>query len=212
MEEKEIMTVPSEKSFALSKVKIIKDGGLDVHYEVTETVGNESYINKYHVESVKDVHPDLLKLFKRMRPIMARLFNVTSFLSMVETDDFKATKKQKDLAREFGDEASSNIEVRAVSFSGSGDNVGVVLTGLFTFSNGQKAVINSPRLKFEVFSFGFEDELEEICQEIESEVYAFLFKNKHAQLELFGANGAETPSVDESEGEEGIFSDADDDM
>lgn len=212
MEEKEIMTVPSEKSFALSKVKIIKDGGLDVHYEVTETVGNESYINKYHVESVKDVHPDLLKLFKRMRPIMARLFNVTSFLSMVETDDFKATKKQKELAREFGDEASSNIEVRAVSFSGSGDNVGVVLTGLFTFINGQKAAINSPRLKFEVFSFGFEEELEEICQEIESEVYAFLFKNKHAQLELFGANGAETPSVDESEGEEGIFSDADDDM
>lgn len=210
METKEIMTVPSEKSFLLSKVKIVKDGGLDVHYEVTETVGNESYINKYHVESVKDVHPDLLKLFKRMRPIMARLFNVTSFLSMVETDEFEATKKQKDLAREFGDEATNNIEVRAVSYSGSGDNVGVVLTGLFTFSNGQKAAINSPRLKFDIFSFGFEDELEEICQEVEKEVYAFLFKNKHAQLELFGADGAETPSVEESETEGDIFNEDND--
>lgn len=210
METKEIMTVPSEKSFSLSKVKIVKDGGLDVHYEVTETVGNESYINKYHVESVKDVHPDLLKLFKRMRPIMARLFNVTSFLSMVETDEFKATKKQKDLAREFGDEATNNIEVRAVSYSGSGDNVGVVLTGLFTFSNGQKAAINSPRLKFDIFSFGFEDELEEISQEVKKEVYAFLFKNKHAQLELFGADGAETPSVEESETEGDIFNEDND--
>lgn len=210
METKEIMTVPSEKSFSLSKVKIVKDGGLDVHYEVMETVGNEIYINKYHVESVKDVHPDLLKLFKRMRPIMARLFNVTSFLSMVETDEFKATKKQKDLAREFGDVATQNIEVRAVSYSGSGDNVGVVLTGLFTFSNGQKAAINSPRLKFDIFSFGFEDELEEICQEVEKEVYAFLFKNKHAQLELFGADGAETPSVEESETEGDIFNEDND--
>lgn len=210
METKEIMTVPSEKSFSLSKVKIVKDGGLDVHYEVMETVGNEIYINKYHVESVKDVHPDLRKLFKRMRPIMARLFNVTSFLSMVETDEFKATKKQKDLAREFGDEATQNIEVRAVSYSGSGDNVGVVLTGLFTFSNGQKAAINSPRLKFDIFSFGFEDELEEICQEVEKEVYAFLFKNKHAQLELFGADGAETPSVEESETEGDIFNEDND--
>ena len=33
------MLIPSEKAFALSKVKTLKDGGLDVHYEVTETVG-----------------------------------------------------------------------------------------------------------------------------------------------------------------------------
>ena len=39
------MLIPSEKAFALSKVKTLKDGGLDVHYEVTETIGNESYTN-----------------------------------------------------------------------------------------------------------------------------------------------------------------------
>ncbi len=50
------MLIPSEKAFALSKVKTLKDGGLDVHYEVTETIGNESYTNKYHVESAKDIH------------------------------------------------------------------------------------------------------------------------------------------------------------
>ena len=50
-----VMLIPSEKAFALSKVKTLKDGGLDVHYEVTETIGNESYTNKYHVESAKDM-------------------------------------------------------------------------------------------------------------------------------------------------------------
>ena len=201
------MFVPSEKAFALSKVKLIKDGGLDVHYEVTETVGNESYTNKYHVESAKDIHPDLRACFERLRPIMGRIFNITSFLSFMETPETKATKAQKDAAREYADEMLRNIEVRGVSFSGQDDNVGVVLTGLFTVSNNQKTAINSPRLKFNTETCGFEEELEEIAGDIEREVYAFLFKGKKAQLELFGADGNAAPGV---ESEPGLFPDVDD--
>ena len=201
-----VMLIPSKKAFALSKVKTLKDGGLDVHYEVTETNGNESYTNKYHVESAKDIHPDLRDCFNRLRPIMGRIFNITSFLSMVETSDFKATKKQSELSRDFADEMLKNIEVRGVFFSGQDDNVGVVLTGLFTVSNNQKTAINSPRLKFNTETFGFEEELEAIVADIENEVYAFLFKGKKAQLELFGADGEPAPGlVAEPEKEDGLF-------
>lgn len=201
-----VMQIPTEKAFALSKVKTLKDGGLDVHYEVTETVGNESYTNKYHVESAKDIHPDLRDCFDRLRPIMGRIFNITSFLSMVETSDFKATKKQSELSRDFADEMLKNIEVRGVALSGQDDNVGCVLTGLFTVSNNQKTAINSPRMKFNTETFGFEEELEEIICDIENEVYAFLFKGKKAQLELFGADGEPAPGlVAEPEKEDGLF-------
>lgn len=200
------MLIPSKKAFALSKVKALKGGKLDVHYEVTETIGNESYTNKYHVESAKDIHPDLRDCFDRLRPIMGRIFNITSFLSMVETSDFKATKKQSELSRDFADEMLKNIEVRGVSFSGQDDNVGVVLTGLFTVSNNQNTAINSPRLKFNTETFGFEEELEAIVADIENEVYAFLFKGKKAQLELFGADGEPAPGlVAEPEKEDGLF-------
>ena len=206
-----VMPIPSDKSFALSKVKTLKDGGLDVHYEVTETIGNESYTNKYHVESAKDIHPDLRECFDRLRPIMGRIFNITSFLSMVETDDFKANKNQKEVARNFADEMLKNIEVRGVSYSGQDDNVGVVLTGLFTVSNNQKTAINSPRLKFNTETFGFEEELESIVADIENEVYAFLFKGKKAQLELFGADGEPTPGLSAEKVEDnGLFPNVDD--
>ena len=79
-----------------------------------------------------------------------------------------------------------NIEVRGVSFSGQDDNVGVVLTGLFTVSNNQKTAINSPRLKFNTETFGFEEELEEIAADIETEVYAFLFKGKRRNWSCSG--------------------------
>lgn len=201
-----VMPIPTKEKFSLSKVKLLKDGGLDVHYEVTEVVGNESYTNKYHVLSAKDIHPDLRDCFDRLRPIMGRIFNITSFLSMVETSDFKATKKQSELSRDFADEMLKNIEVRGVSFSGQDDNVGVVLTGLFTVSNNQKTAINSPRLKFNTETFGFEEELEAIVADIENEVYAFLFKGKKAQLELFGADGEPAPGlVAEPEKEDGLF-------
>lgn len=189
------MPIPTKEKFALSKVKLLKDGGLDVHYEVTEVVGNESYTNKYHVLSAKDIHPDLRELFNDLRPIMGRIFNITSYKSMMATPDFKATKKQLEIADLFADECLKNIEVRGVSLSGQDDNVGVVLTGLFTVSNNQKTAINSPRLKFNTETFGFEEELETIVNSIENEVYGFLFEGKKAQLELFGEDGEANPSV-----------------
>lgn len=205
------MLIPSEKAFALSKVKTLKGGGLDVHYEVTETIGNESYTNKYHVESAKDIHPDLRDCFNRLRPIMGRIFSITSFLSIVETPDFKATQEQNELSRDFADEMLKNIKVRGVSFSGRNDNAGVVLTGSFTVSNDQKTAINSPKLKFNSKVFGFEKELEEIAADIETEVYAFLFKNKKAQLELFGADGEPAPGLSAEKVEDnGLFPDVDD--
>lgn len=205
------MLIPSEKAFALSKVKTLKGGGLDVHYEVTETIGDESYTNKYHVESAKDIHPDLRDCFNRLRPIMGRIFNITSFLSIIETPDFKATQKQNELSRDFADEMLKNIKVRGVSFSGQNDNVGVVLTGSFAVLDNQKTAINSPRLKFNTKVFGFEKELEEIAADIETEVYAFLFKNKKAQLELFGADGEPAPGLSAEKVEDnGLFPDVDD--
>lgn len=187
-EKDEKNVVPKKSSFELSKVKFLKGGGLDVHYSVTEVIDDESYTNKYHVESAKDVHPDLIELFVRIKPILARVFNITSFLTCISTDDFKANKMQKEIAEDFAKEMMNNIEVRGISLSGKDDNVGVIITGLFTTYNNQKTCINSPRIKLSVESFGFEEELEEIVTEIEEEVYDFLFKGKKAQLELFGQN------------------------
>ena len=197
MSEKKInvMPCPTKEKFSLSKVKLLKDGGLDVHFEVTEVVGNESYTNKYHVLSAKDIHPDLRKLFKDLCPIMGRVFNITSFKSMIATPDFKATKKQKEIADSFANECLGNIEVKGVSLSGQDDNVGVVLAGLFTISNNQKTAINTPRMKYAVETFGFEEELENIVCDIENEVYEFLFDGKRAQMDLFGADGELNPLV-----------------
>lgn len=209
------MLIPTTQQFSLSKVKLAKNGGLTVHYEVTEVIGEESYTNKFLVESAKDIHPDLQELFNRLRPIMGRIYHLTSFLSLIESVDFKANAKQKEFGRSFADELLKNIEVRGVSFSGQDDNIGIVLTALMTSGNNQKCAINSPRLKFNVETYGFEEELETISGEIETEVYEFLFKGKKAQLELFGATTDDeeadgTENGDEEHNQVDEFPDVDD--
>lgn len=179
------MNVPSEGAFALSKVKIISGGGLDVHFEVEETCGNEIYRETYHLSSSKEIHPDLKRLFAQLKPIMARVYHLSFFRSLMETPDFKATKHQKEISERAFDEVLAKLEITGISLAGKDENVGVVLTGTFTADSNQKMAINSHRMKFSDSRYGFEEQMEEIIGNIESEVYAFLFKNKKAQLELF---------------------------
>lgn len=189
------MTKPNPKDFQLEKVKLVNNGGICAHYDVTEVVGGTSYTNHYVVDNGMDVHPDLAGLFEDLRPIVARVFNINSFLSFVEDPANKIPAKIQEQARGFAGELLNNIEVRGVSFSGKDDNVGVVITAVYTTANGLKTCINTPRIKMATISFGFEEELEEIVGKIEREVYAYLFDGKQAQLSLFGADGNANPEA-----------------
>jgi len=184
--EKENVQVPEEKDFNLSKVKIEKNGGLKVSYQITQVINNEPSIIDREETRNSDPHPDLKGLFKDLRSIVGRVFNTTSFLTLAESKEFGASKAQKDMARDLSNEILDKIDVRGVSWSGTDDNIGVIVTAVFETPNGLKTCINTPRIKLSQISFGFEEELEKICQSIKSEVYEFLFKGKQAQLSLFG--------------------------
>ena len=183
--EKEMQT-PSEKNFNLSKVKLNPAGGLSADYQVTETVGGEPSVTDYCASVSREIHPDLKECFDDLRTIVARVFNITSFLTLLESEDMKLPASKMLTARAFAQELISKIDVRGVSWSGTDDNAGVVITAVFETPNGLKTCINTPRIKLAQISFGFEEELETIVNEIKKEVYAFLFKGKQAQLSLFG--------------------------
>lgn len=189
-------TIPTEKNYNLSKVKLNPNGGLQADYQVTETVGGEPFVTDYHANVSRDIHPDLRGLFEDLRPIVARVFNITSFLTFLDSDEMKLSESKKMMARAFADELIEKIDVRGVSWSGTDDNTGVVITAVFETPNGLKTCINTPRIKMATISFGFEEELEKIVEAIKTEVYQFLFNGKQAHLSLFGDNGEQAPAGD----------------
>ena len=194
MEEK-LQSIPTEKDFNLSKVKLLPKGGIQAEYQVTQVVGGEPSVLDRNETYSRDVHPDMTKMFQDLRIIVARVFNITSFLTLMESDEMKLPESKKMIARNYADELISKIEVRGVSWSGSDENTGVIITAVFETPNGLKTCINTPRIKMAQISFGFEEELETIVEAIKKEVYAYLFKGKQAQLSLFGETEQE-PAAD----------------
>ena len=187
MEEEKTILVPNKANFSLEKVKLTKTGGLDVHYSVSEKLGTEIYSNKYHIMSSKDVHPDLRKLFSKLNPIVARVFNMDSFVSeVVESAEFDATEEQKNLAKYYAETCVDRISVRGISISGKDENQGVTISGVYETDELIKTSICTPKINYATEVFGFESELEDIVFDIEDEVYQYLFEGKKAQLELFG--------------------------
>ena len=195
--EKTLQTIPTEKDFNLSKVKLLPKGGIQAEYQVTQTIDWDASLIDRNETCTRDVHPDLAAMFEDLRTIVGRVFNITSFLTLLESDEMKLPESKIMLARSFADELLSKIEVRGVSWSGTGDNVGVVITAVFEMPNGLKTCINTPRIKMAQISFGFEEELETIVESIKTEVYAYLFKGKQAQLSLFGQDGEQAPANDD---------------
>lgn len=184
---------PTEKDFNLSKVKLLPKGGIKVNYQITQVVDGESSLIDRDETCTRDIYPDLAGLFEDLRVIVARAFNITSFLTLLESNEMQLTDASKKVARDFADELIAKIDVRGVSWSGTDESVGVVVTAVFETPNGLKTCINTPRIKLAQISFGFEEELEQICELIKSEVYAYLFNGKQAQLSLFGDLPEENP-------------------
>lgn len=193
---------PEKEFFNLSKAKLTKGGGLDCNYEVKEKTGNETYNEKFHQESAKDVHPDLSKSFERLKPIVARVWHLTFVRTLLLMPEFKASKLQSDLAEVAINEIMANIRVSSISISGQDENVGVVITAVMTADNNQKMAMNTHRIRFTDTKYGFEEELEEICGDIEQEVYEYLFEGKRAQLDLFSGVGSEGETEDEKSGKD----------
>ena len=183
MENKEIK--PSD--FNLSKVKLSKDGGIEAEYQVSQVVNDEASVVERKESCSREVHPDLKERFAELRSIVARVFGMTSFLSFIDAETL--SHNVADRARAFADELLQKIDVRGVSWSGSDDNTGVVITSVYETGNGQKTAINTPRLRMATISFGFEEELEAITEAIKAEVYEYLFNGKQAQMSLFGEGG-----------------------
>ena len=183
------MQTPSKDKFKLSKAKLIKDGGLACTYEVEEVIGQETYNNKYNSESPKLEHPDLKNCFRKLVYIIARIYHLTFFKTLMETQEFAATRGQVDVANKAFDEVMDKVEVTGIALSGEEDNVGVIITGTFLADTNQKMSINTHRIRLEGDHYGFEQDLTDIVSEIEEEVYAYLFEDKQAQLQLFNASG-----------------------
>lgn len=175
----------TKENFKLNKVKVLKsNSGLSIDYSTEEQQGGLTYFDKDHKESTKEPHPDLLKKFSELKPILCRIYYFTFIREVINRKEFAATDKQLQVAERAVQEILPLIEITGVSISGEDEGKGVIIMGTFKAPTNQKMAINSHRLKWDKIVYGFEEELQTIIEELESECFEYLFNDKKAQLTI----------------------------
>lgn len=172
--------------FSLEKVKLVSDGGLDVHFELIDVEGNLTFTDKNHKTSNKEPHPDLVTKIKALKPILAELWGYHAVKILTGAEKFKGSHEQQEAGKREYLEQLKKIEVTGIILYGKGTDLQVKITGKRQIYKKIYLPMLSSKIKLSDTIFGFEGDLEEIVEEIRKEVYEYLFNGKQAQLSLFG--------------------------
>ena len=137
--------------FTLTKAKLNKEGGIDANYSMSGT--------RNSVKSAEYPHKYLTDLFRELKPMIARVFNIESM------QDF--------------------FKVSGICLAGKDENKGCVILADYVTVGAQMVPVRTPRIKFAENYYGFEPKLQEIAEKIEEETYKYLFEGKVGELEEF---------------------------
>jgi hypothetical protein len=186
----------SERSrFKLEKIKIVSGGGVSMKFKTTRVIGSDSYEDTEDLKSSKEAHPDLVDLFTKMRAMVGQIIGLTSIREVVNSPKFGGDKIQSKAIDSYIDEMLKKIKITGISISGKDKNKGVVITSTYQVDNKQVIALNTPRIMLSAESRGFEQDLENLVEEIENESFEFCFKNKVANPEMFDYKDAEGEEV-----------------
>lgn len=174
--------IPKEESVEWKKVKSNK-GVLTYVADVSFVEGGDTVKVSMNDTYPLEPHPDLTDALLRLKRPLAVMHGLIDLEILVDSKDFGATADQLEIASNHTVEKLEKIKVTGVALSGKDKNRGVVITGTY---DGQ--AINSRNIKYSGTKFGFEADLEDIVDSICDETYAFVFKGKRAQQEMFGGS------------------------
>lgn len=168
------------KNFNLMKMKMLKDGqdGVFVqHHENFENPCESKWTGEYQP------HPDLIAAMDRLQLYMA------TRLGLLEGWDYsrEQLKSDSNLLKQVmikHEDVVGMMKPSGIQFVGSGETAGVMITGSIDVPKGGSTGLTVPKITFGKTVLGYEDDVQEICEDIKKEVYSYRFQSKKAQLDI----------------------------
>lgn len=175
--EKQQQRVIEYKNFKLLKFKVTKIGVDVTHMEPGEEGG------KITKEGKAQPHPDLKLAMDKLKLYMAtRLGLLTGW--DYSREHLKKADEVLQGAVDGHKEALDYCNVNGLTFVGEGDTAGVQITGSIKVPKGGSTGLAVPKITFSKDTLGYENDVEELCEKVKIEVYAYRYQHKKAQLDL----------------------------
>jgi hypothetical protein len=189
----------TESQFTLEKFKLIQGGGVEIHWEEESGDSNETFYDKDSKKSAKIPHPDVFNILNQMKPMFAKAYDYSFIRDIILRKEFLATHEQAEIAENTYQEILKKISITGISVSGKGEKKACVITATYVSPTGKKRGVATEPIKFGLQKYGFEDELDRLMNDLESESYEFLVNNKKASVSmgsLFGKDENDEPTID----------------
>lgn len=180
---------PNRNQFTLLKVKMLKDGGMEVIHSVSLSEGSStSKENRTH-QSPTIPHPIFVDALAALKMFLCRSIGMFDMQTVINADtheqeERRAAKTLAPIVEKFINHRLSLVTVNGISLSGEGNTEGVIISGTYTTPTNAKVAINSPRIQFNRDVFKFETELAELCNAVCEEAYEYIYEGKKGQATL----------------------------
>jgi hypothetical protein len=175
--------------FKLRHVKYSPNNAkLTATFTDSKEASNGTFVNLDHqVTSDAPPHPDFLKTLEELKPMLAQASGLTRVISAMKKLQGSESKVALEVLagdlEQIEQEILADLTVTGISLSGQEDNEGVIITGVY--DNGSaKLAKNSPRITFNRDIYGFEEDLQELCDTLVEETRKYATEGKSAQLSL----------------------------
>ena len=173
------------EQFKMTKVKILNGGGIHYEADITMQDGGDTHTVKRKDDITIIPAESLTQPIRDLKEKLLYSCEYMGMRSVVNHGNFHAKKDQKDAVEKYIDVLKSKTTVYQVSVSGQDKNEGVIITAKIQALNSSVIAINSPRMRYGVSTFGFEEDLHEIVTLIEDELFEYLYNGKKMHLEAF---------------------------
>jgi hypothetical protein len=168
-------------NFNLTRVKLGSEG-LYCEFSEQLTSNGESTIVDHTIKCKSEPHPDLKNAMNGLKVYLIDVLNIEEGLHLA----IKYLKgEQKKKAEDLRFSILENISISSLTISGLKDETSVLISATMESKTGKKVAINSPLINLTNEVLGYENELEELTEDVIKEVHAYLFNNKRAQVGMF---------------------------
>jgi len=168
-------------NFKVKKVRV-SDEGVEATFQETRIIAGQTHIIEHDAKAKYLPHPDLTGFMEDLKIYLYKAYGINVGFDLA-LNYSKGGQKQK--CEQSKTDVLAEIEVTAISVSGTGDLKGAVISGKTISFNDAKVAMNTPRIVFKSEKLGFEQEVEQKIGLIESEVYKYFYEAKSSQESLF---------------------------
>lgn len=181
------MNLPKKTEIEWRKAKLLAGGanGLSYEYAALYAINGMKPLKNHKLEFSLPPHDDMVRIFKELAPHVAAIEQMDYAREIIGIEGYSPTESQIKLTQQVVEGKIRSIEITGISISKKKNKRMVVISYKKPDKNDnlQGHATNQIPIDSEEFIYDCQDDIKEIINNIENELYKYEFEEKFGDME-----------------------------